>query len=414
MIMKVLFIGPLNSFLTQNLIVSFHENKYELTVVNTSNNSIVESIQHCPDIQIINLYPELTKISSVSTKRTLRSKLREILIRNKTVYRLMFKFSYRKGFKSIPDINTKSKLLLLDIIEKNNFDLIYAFWGAGIFPEIKAILSQGKKTPIVHDMQSYPYGFSTVGDKFTEIPENGEILNTIEGRILASKNMFEYLNNHFQFSYGMDAILLYCFNQRYFFKTRLTPLSENDNEPHLVFIGRTDFTDRPLDDIRKNAIKIAKKGIHFHLAEPDVNLEKSEYLHYYDRADPWSLIDGSMASFMTQFDASILLYNITHKYDRFHNSFPSRFLFSLTAGIPIIMKKGYYTSCEELIKEYEIGFTYTDHDDLKMKLLNEDLMSKLKKNALKHALDGTFVFQNNFKKYHEFFCDVVDKFSNQN
>jgi hypothetical protein len=82
--------------------------------------------------------------------------------------------------------------------------------------------------------------------------------------------------------------------------------------------------------------------------------------------------------------------------DRFHNSLPSRFLFALNAGIPIVMPKGYFLACEEFVKKYEIGFTYNSPTDLKEALSDDNLMTKYRKNAIEKA--ENFVYEKSFPR----------------
>ena len=70
------------------------------------------------------------------------------------------------------------------------------------------------------------------------------------------------------------------------------------------------------------------------------------------------------------------------------------------------LPKGYLKGCEELVQNYQIGTTYTDYDDLKKKLLNEDLVKYYKKNAIKRS--KYFLLENNFETIDRFLKKMLD------
>ena len=69
---------------------------------------------------------------------------------------------------------------------------------------------------------------------------------------------------------------------------------------------------------------------------------------------------------------------------------PERFLFALNAAIPIVLPKGYFAACEEIINKYKIGFAYENLNDLKIKLLDKEKMAEYRNNALHIAPSLTF------------------------
>jgi hypothetical protein len=127
------------------------------------------------------------------------------------------------------------------------------------------------------------------------------------------------------------------------------------------------------------------------------------FFHTYRGFDHAKLLDGSFATFMTQFDACLVTNNFherTTKLNRFHNSVPNRFSFACTGGIPIIMPQGYLLGCEEILRKNQAGFTYKNYDDLKNKLLNINLMKYHRNEAIKNK--KTFTLESNFEKLDAF------------
>ncbi len=403
---NLLYLGGLGAFLAQNHIVVLSDMGYNVTVVNTSHDIFRTRIKECPEVSVTNLY----ETKEIVRRHLIRNRIRDALLKNKAISRLVFSMAAKAGTtQAVPKIGNEAKEKLLKIISENQIDVIYSFWGINVFPEIKAIKEENLSIPVINNIQSYPYNYSVVGNGSQENPSYGEMFQKIEGRIHCSQNMYDYLNTHFNLrDYGKDIVLMEYFSERYFYKKRLKKLSDDDGEPHIVSIGRTDFSRRPLDDIRKQIYEIADERVHFHLKEPDVPMKKHKYIHTFPGIPSWKTIDGSLANFLTQFDACIILFNIRKKYNRFYNSLPARFLFAFTAGIPIVMPEGYFASCEEIVNKYEIGFSYGDVRDLKAKLCNEELMEKCKRNAVKKTKN--FTFEKNFHKVDSFIKDIVNTY----
>jgi len=403
---NLLYLGGLGSFLAQNDIVVFNDMGYDVTVVNNSRDVFRTRIKECPGVSVTNLYES----EEIVRRHSIRNRIRDALLRNKAVSRLLFGMATMAGApRGIPNMGDEAKEELLRIVGENHVDVIYSFWGVNVFPEIKAIKEEKMSIPIINNIQSYPHNYSVVGNGSRENPAYGEMFQKIEGRIHCSQNMYDYLNRHFNLrGYGKDIVLIEYFSERYFYKKRLKKLSDDDGEPHVVSIGRTHFSRRPLDDIRKQIYEIADEGVHFHLSKPDVPMKKHKYIHTFPAIPSWETIDGSLANFLTQFDACIVLFNVRRKYNRFYNSLPARFLFAFTAGIPIIMSEGYFASCEEIVNKRGIGFSYRDVHDLRAKLCNEELMKKCKRNAVKKAKN--FTFEKNFHKLDSFIKDVVNSY----
>lgn len=411
--MNVLYLGGLSSFMATNNITVSKDMGYRVTILNTHKHYFPQQLEGFRDINVINLYKDAAMRTSVSRiiasfeRRSVAAALHNVI-----VGRLLRQMSLiMHKLHKVPKIDPEVGDSIIRTIEKDQFDVVYAFWGMGVLPEIRVILEEQIGIPIIYNIQSYPYDLSTVGDDSSENPAFGEVIRTVDGRIHCSQNMYDYLNRHFDLkSHGKDLIMMQYFSKRYFYTKRLHRLSDKDAEPHVVFIGRTDFSNRPLDDIREQIYEITKHRIHFHLAYPDSKMRKSKYIHFFAPFDLRDTADAaSLANFMTQFDACIVLFNIGRKYNRFHNSLPARFLFAPTAGIPIVMPKGYFASCQELLTQYEIGFAYEDVHDLEAKLCDKGLMERYRRNAIK--MTPQFTFERNFHELDTFVKEVVETYA---
>jgi len=264
-------------------------------------------------------------------------------------------------------------------LRANSFDLLYAFWGLGVFPELRYILDNIPDRPfIVHDMQTYPYGYIRANDNVPESQDVGSVLGRIEGRIFASSRMEQYLCSKFNLSnYGRNLVRLYRFSKRYF-RTRCLPkLSSKDGEPHLLSLGSADLDRHPFDNIRPQLRQLCRARIHIHLPDTGNPLWEDPYLHTFPAFVAADAVDGSLATFATQFDACIVLYNVRKPLARFHNSLPARFLFALATGIPIVLPERLFPACEDVVREHSIGFTFRNAKDLATKLQDAGFIAAL-------------------------------------
>jgi hypothetical protein len=129
---------------------------------------------------------------------------------------------------------------------------------------------------------------------------------------------------------------------------------------------------------------------------PELIKANYNYLHYFEKFTTYSE-KSAFSEFLTQFDAIVILYNVQKVYKRFEFSLPTRFLFALVTGIPIVIPERLFPACEKYVMKYEIGFAYKDEEELYLKLKNKSMMNKLSNNAILHSL--TLDFESNSEMY---------------
>ncbi|MFH1957026.1 MAG: hypothetical protein ABIJ15_00940 [bacterium] len=304
--------------------------------------------------------------------------------------------------------NKEVKAKVKEVILKNKINMVYCHWGVTVVPLIALIKNEFPNLPVIHEILTYPSSVNPLEIAFQNF-FYGRVVKKIDGRIHCSRRMYDYLNSRFNLKQrGKDLIQPLYFNRRYFYKKRLPALSEKDNVPHIIFIGigRENFSKkRPSDDIRKKIQEITKLQIHFWISSKNKNIEESDYVHFYPWLNSFEVANGSMATFMTQFDACIYLHNLKKNYAMYENSLQTRFRFALTAGIPIVMPIGYYGACQDIVEKYKIGFAYKDVGELKAKLSDRELMAEYRKNAVRASPE--FTFENNFEKLDKFVKEII-------
>jgi hypothetical protein len=296
-----------------------------------------------------------------------------------------------------------------EIVNKKEIDVVYGSWGSIGLPEFRFM--KKFNVPVVYEFLTYPTGFSKAEEKVENF-FNRSIINSLArahaGLVFASSRMLNYMESTFDLHQGNKLIFTESYSKRCFYQRRLPRLSDDDSEPHLVFIGLS----YDVPSIFAQIEKMLQKRIHVHVCET-AGLENrlrtskfKDFCHVFKKASMRALLDGSFATFMTQFDACLVTYNFTRATStRLCNSTPNRFSFALSAGIPLVMPQGYLKSCEDIINRHQIGFAYANCDELKKKLDNRDLMNTYQHNAV--AKSNVFTLENNFEKIDEFLRRTV-------
>jgi len=371
--MNILYVGSLSSYVTQNDLLFLKKMGFDVTLLSTHH------IQKLPKSGLI----EFKNIIDLHGRERLDVLYNTI---GETITPAL-----------LSALRYKAKVLK-QIIKRYEVNVVYATWGANQIPWIKVMQQLRLKIPIVYNFLSYPQSVYT----WKVLLENWycrKPIENLDGRIHATDIMYNYMNRHFDLKkHGFDVVVTPFFSKNYHFRKRLPLLSENDGEPHLVFIGPINL---PWDDIRQDIYRITKERIHFHLAQTAIPIKENPYLHFFRYFPLRRLIDGSLATFMTQFDACIVLFNfkVCSCMDRFYTSFPSRFLFALNAGITIVMPKGYLPACEEFVNERQIGFAYRNLTQLKETLNDFNLMRRYRRNAIEKT--AYFTYEKEFHKLDE-------------
>jgi len=376
MTIKFLFLGALDNH-EADFLPFLSRHGYDVTVINTSNWSFPRKIIGT-GIPVYNLY-ENTKIR--------------------------FLFNGRMGwfgkaaFYSLAEKARFTHSKVKEVIKQEGIEVIYGSWGSHSLPELRSV--QEFNVPIVYEFLTYPTNVLSFAVK-TENVLNRSIMNRLDGRVLATQRMLDYMKNVFGIHYGQNLVFTECYSERFFYRRRLPRLSEHDDGPHVIFTGSDVY------EVLPQIEEIMRRGIHVYVYQMKgfeqrlQGLKSKGFGHTFKKFDYNKLLDGTFATFMTQFDACLVTYDFRRAstLDRFYNSIPDRFSFALTAGIPIVMPRGYLKGCEEILNKHQIGFTYAGYDDLKNKLNKNDLMDYYRNNAF--VKSKFFTLENNFGRIDKF------------
>jgi len=378
--MKLLFSGELDIHASA-LLPFLRRHGYKVTLINTSHWFFVQKID---DIPVHNLYYK-NEIRFLFLGRHPRAHIE--WLRKAMLYGLAGKTRLTYN-------------IIKQTIKREGIEVIYGSWGSPSLPELR--LLQKFHIPIVYEFLSYPTSISSFAVKLENTFNRG-IINSLNGRVFATQRMLDYMANTFGIYHGRNMVFMECYSEKFFYRRRLPRLSESDGQPHLIFIG--------LDacDVIPQINEIIRRKIHVHLCDGEGLVQRlctpkfRNFVHTFNKVDYRIL-----STFMTQFDGCLITYNFlkASTLDRFYNSVPNRFSLALTAGIPMIMPRGYLKGCEEIVNEHQIGFAYIGYDDLKNKLSDEALMDYYRRNAVDKSKD--FTLENNFEKFDEFLKHIRD------
>ena len=395
--LRVAYLGRLSSFHAQNTLEVFAAAGYDLLALNTN-----RGLPPGYDLGSGAKIPIVNSFAGAADGRVDRWQARLVLL------------NHLLGREEARDTVSPQALQVLAGFQP---DLVYAAWGSNDLADIATLSRHFPGLPIIHSVQCFPLAVPTVGTYpdptaclsrsqgmaqvwrrrtrelillAAELRYYGRVIKRIAGRIECSPQMSHYIQAHYPAAPRSNLLWMERYSRRYAYRERLPRLSDRDGEPHLVFLGRTDFSHDRLDDIRFQLAQCARAGIHVHLAASAERLPDSPYIHRFAPWDSRILFDGALATFCTQFDACAVWYNADGRSARMQNTIPSRFLFAFPAAIPIVLPAGTSAACEEVVSEMGIGFTYSDIPGLKDRLNDRPSMLALRERALEIMPQETF------------------------
>jgi hypothetical protein len=381
MTVKLLFLGELDIH-AQAFLPFLSKHNYDVTVVDTCHHSFPRKIDGT-DIPVCNLYQ--------NSRILLLFKGRLECFRKTAFYSLAEKAKFT--WRSVEQI-----------VKQEDVDVIYGSWGSCCLPEMRLV--RKFNIPLIYEFLTYPNNIYDFAVKIENIFSRSTI-NNLNGRIFPCYTMLNYMREMFGIYNGKNIVFMECYPEKFFYQKRLSRLSEKDGHPHLVFIGLD------LCDVFSQVEELTRRKIHVHVCDPEGvivrhRLKAPEFLHTFNKFDDFNKIcDGTFATFLTQFDACLVTYNFQRASNlhRFYNSVPNRFSLALSAGIPLVLPRGYLIGCEGIVNEHQIGFTYSSYEDLESKLSNERLMDQCRKNAVEKSRG--FCLENNFVPIDRFLREIA-------
>ena len=372
--MNILYLCTVPGFMVANDVRCFEALGHHVTVVNTGKSEWHSLETYTEFAKVVNLYAsdagKRDVISSVHTRFFPYSK---ILLENVPVTRCR----------------------LLRHVTDASIDIVFGSYDAAALIEtssMKRLLLKNKlKIPVIFRFLMYP----TTLSKSTISLENLYLRRRIEmldGRIWPTERMLKYATEHLDLQRcRKDLVFPFTPSCYYYPKKRLAKLSRDDGEPHVVFIGSSDFR-IPWRNIRWFVEELTKASIHFHMAKvmPEQSAEKliagNKYLHYFDFVPM-----NALSEFMTSFDGCIIVFNYSAIScgDRLKNGIPNRMFWAFASGIPIFVfsPNGELQSCEDYVYANKVGSSFRGIDQLENCLKYRQWMQEACDSVERRSLD---------------------------
>jgi hypothetical protein len=304
----------------------------------------------------------------------------------------------------------------------HEFDVIVGTWGV---PVLDAMLEASRAFPraaVIYNILTVPElpiegtdwrrrCWRAYGVLFNAVERSAfrRMLRKSDVRVHASAQMESYLRRKGMLGGpGADIVRLERFSRAFFPRRRLQKRSATTGEPNVVHLGATNFSGQNVDNLTAHLARLAGAKIHVHFASSNGDSRgqaASEYYHDFPKF-AGNVVGPELAEFSTQFDAAILLYNVERPYDRFINALPTRFLFALTTGIPIVMPRGLFQACEDYVTLHDIGFVYDSEPELAATLADRARMDSWERNARMHAESASL--EDNLEEYEALFQRATD------
>lgn len=289
-------------------------------------------------------------------------------------------------------------------------DIIYATsnWDAVVFAnEVRKALPE---IPFVWHFKEGPFLCQKNGvwdDLF-------ELYSYSDGRIFLNDEVKEWYEQ-FIYAKGLSFVMDMDPPKKDYFKNNFSEkLSKFDGAIHTVVPGR-------IIGITENDIRtLAKNNVHIHLytenyhesREGTVNsLKKAapDFFHSHPHCSSWDWVKE-----FSKYDAGWL-----HCFESSNNglirhaswddlNLPARMNTLAASGLPMIEKdnSGHIVAMQSVIKKLDIGVFYNDMQDLSEKLNNEERMSEIASNILKHR--EKFCFDYYVPQLLSFFNEVIN------
>lgn len=279
----------------------------------------------------------------------------------------------------------KTVARLEDYAAKAKPDLLFLWWGYDLAYEIylmKYILKWD--IPIVHVMNTFPADTQGLGWGKIELKFYRLFHDKIAGRIFYSDEMKQYYERKVGKA-PRSLTMVEPYLRRHYWTPGREPkyvLERLDDNPHIIFIGRTDFSSRRgqrKDDLRKDLARLEEQKIHVFIMSTDI-VEESDFIHFFTRISGEELWDGTFADYVHQFDGILNVYNEFGSKTRYTTGLCTRFAHGFTAGIPTITRTT-STFAANIFAQHQNGLTYSDEAELREKLLNKSYMDNIRQHA---------------------------------
>ena len=260
-------------------------------------------------------------------------------------------------------------------------DVIIACWGTNIISDAIAIKKYSPRTKILLNVLCCPMGLSFIPVELQNLHMRFGA-RYFDGFIYSSHVMQKYFEKNIIRGRLKPAVIIPPVLSKKEFPDHHLPVCSNF--PNIVFLGRPDWWDgQRTDNISKQLDDLASVGVHVYYAgQVDQQKQALSHRHIYS-----SMELRKLAVFATQFDASLIMYNLDacKRDDRFKVTIPDRLIASVAFGLPIAIPKKGYDACKEFLRQYEAVIEFDSFEELKAQLSDREKVEALKARARENS-----------------------------
>lgn len=270
---------------------------------------------------------------------------------------------------------------IAEVVERHEpIDFVFAHWGVGVLPEV-ALLKHHEKTkhlPVILNMETFPTSWKKGWRERAELMMFKHVAPYLSGVIVPGPEMAEVINKTASHLSPKNIFIKPFHYPRQF--VSMPDYHKLIDGKEIAFMGQMDLS-RSLNNVTQQIKDLASAGMVVHCAPIDGLAHPN--IHFFKPFGGEALASGEIASFMRQFRACLVTYNLSdpnHPPLRFRTSLPSRFLIALASGVPILLPKNRFPAMERIIASEGVGYAYHSPEDA-FRVVTDPQWNKIWQNA---------------------------------
>ena len=269
---------------------------------------------------------------------------------------------------------------LVALIDREDLACLIAYWGTGIVGDIIAIKRRRPRVKVILNLLCHPTGLSHA----KVAAQNWHLRRSarwLDGIIVSSHAMQAYLQEHVLRGNSVPILIWPPYYSR-----QLFPVQRHEacpTAPNLLFLGRMDWQRaQPSDNIGVFLDQLLENGVHVYHHHSPAHAPGSVPPHACRHTFPYLSL-AEAATYATQFDASLMLYNLRacRRTDRFDVTVPDRLVASVAAGVPVALPAQGYAACREYLKDYGAVIPFASAAELAQRLRDRASVAELRRLA---------------------------------
>lgn len=261
-------------------------------------------------------------------------------------------------------------------------DVLIGWWGSPVFRKLCDGAVAYPSVPRALIVDTYPSASMAV----TEVREAGRYLSALrrlDGIIYSSQEMRYLMERRFSRCRSLPGLIMPETFPASAFLSRETrspwKLHRSGNNPHVVFIGRSDLLDSRDRRLRKDAVgpllrRLASTGVEVFVAGD--GRRRSDGVATYPTQPASSLFDGRFAAMLSQFDAQLPIYYLANATirRRVSTGLSTRFATGLTTDTPMLVQSE-ATFAAEFWRTEPFGAFWTHFSELVAQVHDAGMLS---------------------------------------